>query len=93
MAEQQDIFMPQFALGVIETEMEDGTIVDHMVIEVHTASVQFTAALATKDNYRQVADKLAENIRRVGAEMRGPHKKLITNVKELPDGLRKTQGR
>lgn len=81
MAELNDVFMPQWALGI--TEMADG--MEMMVLEVSTASVQITVALATKENYRQVADKLSEGIRRLGAEMKTP---LITNVKELPDALR-----
>lgn len=79
---QPDIYAPEFALASVA--LDDGSEV--MVLEVHTAAIQATFMLATRENYRQVADRLAEGIRRMGAELKGPS--LITNVKELPDGLR-----
>lgn len=87
---QVDLMLPGFALGVMEIQIDEKSVMDVMTIEITTGSVQFTARIADRSNYRQVADKLAEGIRRMGAEMQGPHVKLIT-VKELPDGLRKTQ--
>lgn len=90
MNEALDIFMPEYAVGVGEIDLPDGKVMDVMMLEITTASTQFTVRLADADNYRKVADTLAENIRRAGATMRGPHTKLITNLKELPDGLRKT---
>jgi|HubBroStandDraft_1064217.scaffolds.fasta_scaffold351476_2 hypothetical protein len=80
---QNDMFMPQVSLAIMD--MGDGQEV--MCCEIATACTQYQFVLATKENYRQVADKLAENIRRVGAEMNTPSR-LITNVRELPDGLR-----
>lgn len=90
MNEVQDIFMPEYAIGVGEIDLGDGKVMDVMVLEITTASTQMTVRLADADNYRKVADTLAENIRRAGATMRGPHTPLITNLKGLPDGLRKT---
>lgn len=87
MAEQLDIVMPEVAIGVLERE--DGTEV--MTIEFTTASTSYTAVLAFKDNYRQVADKISEGIRRAGAEMKAPKSKLVTNIKEIPDALRKNR--
>ena len=90
MKEQPDIFMPEYAIGVGEIDLPDGQVTDVMLLEITTASTQMTVRLADADNYRKAADTLAENIRRAGASMRGPHQKLITNVRSLPDGLRKT---
>lgn len=84
-----DIVTPALALGVLEVQLENDQVMDVMTIEFTTASTSYTCRIADKGNYRQVADKLAEGIRRLGAEMREPHVKLITNVKGLPDGIRK----
>lgn len=82
-----DMVVPQIALGIMSNDQGD----EHMVMEVNTASMTCSFYLCSKDNYRQVADTIAENIRRMGAEMKAPKSKLITSVKELPDGLRKRQ--
>lgn len=88
MSEQMDMIMPQFAVGIMEMNVGD-EIIEVMCLEISTASTQYQCAIATKENYVAVADKLAEGIRRAGAEMKGPRTRLVTNVRELPDGLRR----
>lgn len=77
-----DTVMPQISIAIIEDDQGN----EKLALEINTASVRVTAYLADKDNYRQAADKIAEGIRRMGAELKTP---LITSVKGLPDGLRK----
>lgn len=86
-----DMAMPQISIGVMEIDLGDGQVTDQMMLEIQTASTSYTCALATRDNYRQVADKLAEGIRRAGADMKAPRTKLITSVRELPDGIRRSK--
>lgn len=86
MAALPDVYMPEIGIGVMATD--DGREV--MTLEFTTAGTEFRAVIATKENYRQVADKIAEGIRRAGAEMKIPSP-LITNVKDIPDGLRKRE--
>lgn len=87
-----DIYVPQLGVGVMEMELAE-EIAEVMMLTIETASTQFQCFLCTKDNYKEVADKIRETIMRAGTEMSKPRPRLITNVKELPHGLRKTQGR
>lgn len=81
-----DQAVPEWALAV----MTDPQGVQHIVLEISTAGTRFEAVLADVSNYKSVASKLNEGIRRVGAELKGSSS-LIT-VKEMPDGLRPPQG-
>lgn len=78
---------PEWALNVLTRD--DGEEV--IVLEISTQMTRYQVVLADKGNYKTVASKLNEGIRRLGAEVYGTS--LIT-VKEMPDGLRKPpQGR
>jgi hypothetical protein len=76
-----DVGMPEYSIGIMDIGGRE-----IMLLEITTAGTRNQYVLATKENYRQVADKLAEGIRRMGAEMKST---LITPVKEIPDGLKK----
>lgn len=84
-----DIIVPQLSIAVAEIDYDEKQVMDVMLLEVTTATTQYSFRLCDRSDFRNVADKLAENIRRVGATMREPHIKLITGMKGLPDGLRK----
>jgi hypothetical protein len=76
-----DVGVPEYSIGVMDVGGRE-----IMILEISTAGTRNQYVLATKENYREVADKLAEGIRRMGAEMKSV---LITPVKEIPDGLKK----
>lgn len=89
MPEHADVARPEWALEVMD--MKDGQ--QYICLDISTAATQYKVVLADKSNYKQVANKLAESIRRLGAEIYGPGAGLL-KVRNLPDGLRKPpQGR
>lgn len=83
MAEQVDVAVPEFALGV----MADPQGIEHIMLDISTAATRYQVVIADASNYKAVAAKLNEGIRRVGAELKSGNG-LIT-VKEMPDGLRR----
>ena len=78
----QDLVMPEYALAVLDSP--EG---ERIMLEVSTSSTRYVCVLASKENYKEVANKLREQIMRLGAELTSPSR-LIQVQGGLPDGLR-----